>query len=108
MTNEEAFDLLYRKVCRCENESRDACDMCTKAYKMLEMCALKADRYRWHDLRKNPDDLPEIGKTVLCFCLGNWYRSIKNTGYPNSTRYFNLFVIAWREFEPFEEELHDT
>jgi len=24
----------------------------------------------WHDLRKKPDDLPEEGEIVLCYCLG--------------------------------------
>lgn len=70
-----------------------------KIYEAVE----KADIYRWHDKRKNPNDLPKDGETVLVymkggylllwnackeiFCLESWER-----------------VIAWKYIEPFEEE----
>lgn len=25
----------------------------------------KADQYRWHDLRKNPDDMPDVGCPII-------------------------------------------
>lgn len=31
---------------------------------------LKAGKPKWHDLQKNPDDLPKEGEIVLCYCLG--------------------------------------
>ena len=36
----------------CIKAIEDACILAVEALK-------KADKYRWHDLRKNPDDLPE-------------------------------------------------
>lgn len=68
----------------------------------------KAEKYRWHDLRKNPDDLPEIGRLVTCFCAGNQYQAMtidKNKHWNTCIALFmTSFVIAWREIEPFEEE----
>ena len=57
MTNEEAYEIIKSSL------RDDVID--TKSFfprKVREVClkALeKADKYRWHDLRKNPDDLPE-------------------------------------------------
>ena len=31
----------------------------TVAFEEAIKALVKADKYRWHDLRKNPDDLPE-------------------------------------------------
>ena len=41
----------------CDVQISDALDVAIEA---LE----KADKYRWHDLRKNPDDLPPVEKEV--------------------------------------------
>ena len=80
-----------------------------------------ADKYRWHDLRKNPEDLPECGKDVLCYIKSNIIGFFN--GYlvcdlcgidavidePMWEDYygevsFSFNVIAWREIEPFEED----
>ena len=76
----------------------------------------KADKYRWHDLRKNPDDLPEA--------IGGGYESeyvLVMTGTPEwnsweqayyhhgkrlwSTPFYEQNVFAWRYIEPFEESI---
>ena len=54
MTNKEAKTIMEKLLLfyRPLGGSVEAWNMAIKA---LE----KADKYRWHDLRKNPDDLPE-------------------------------------------------
>lgn len=65
----------------------------------------KQERYVWHDLRKNPDDVPdepyepvlvaidigcgEVDYDIFCYEIDNW-----------SAR----MVIAWKHIEPCEEE----
>lgn len=67
------------------------------------------DTYRWHDLRKNPNDLPIYEKPYWCVIetMGKTlYDSKIKREYTVLKRYqiLNLkeFVIAWREIEPFE------
>ena len=81
--------------------------------KIVSKALEKADKYRWHDLRKNPDDLPEA--------IGGGYESeyvLVMIGIPEwdhwewayyhhdkklwSTYEQNIF--AWRYIEPFKEE----
>lgn len=63
------------------------------------------NKYRWHDLRNNPYDVPdepyepvlvaidigcsEVDYDIFCYGIENW-----------SAR----MVIAWKHIEPFEEE----
>ena len=72
----------------------------------------KADKYRWHDLRKNPDDLPEAdeyGKSEYVLVrLGTpeWY-SCEWAYYNHNAKVWSLYeqnVFAWRYIEPFKEE----
>lgn len=74
----------------------------------------KAEKYRWHDLRKDPKDLPNKDEIYL-ICIEyhteekevemgyyenmNWYRRGVRPRIPNYG-----YVIAWREIEPFEED----
>lgn len=79
------------------------------------------DKYRWHSLRENPDDLPNHGERVL-FCTaidsepfywtGNfcqWSEDSKDfsnddyEGYVTRSVYDVEEVIAWRYIEPFNE-----
>lgn len=64
-------------------------------------------KYRWHDLRKNPDDLPNNSRPVLVADI-NWNVCIR-AYFVNSNGYGKWSqdkygVIAWREIEPFEGE----
>lgn len=80
------------------------------------------DRYRWHDLRKNPDDLPRINNKIgtskqVMFIdmdkepyIGCFASAIGVSGHIRKRWYADFCddkikdVIAWREIGPFEEE----
>lgn len=71
------------------------------------------DKYKWHDLRKNPDDLPkENCKQYICFEeYWNPNEEQFETGFVIywfvngrfSTIGLMVEVIAWKEIEPYEE-----
>ena len=107
MTNEEAKTImdnliyLYRPL----GNSLKAWHMAIKA---LE----KADKYRWHDLRKNPDDLPEADGNsesdyVLVMIGTPEWNSWEQAYYHHGKRLWSTYdqnVFAWRYIEPFKEE----
>lgn len=73
----------------------------------------KTDKYRWHDLRKNPNDLPPNFHTVV-ICLKGFegleigvdlamHNTLNGLWGTNSFSYKDSDVIAWKEIEPFEE-----
>lgn len=75
----------------------------------------KAERYHWHDLRKNPDDIPSGRNMCMCFAEGDFViedGSVVHGKYPviipfpfSEYEYrCNFKVVAWREIEPFEED----
>ena len=110
MTNEEAKTImdnliyLYRPL----GNSLKAWHMAIKA---LE----KADKYRWHDLRKNPDDLPKdngYGESdyVLVMIGTPEWNSWEQAYYHHGKRLWSTYeqnVFAWRYIEPFEENKDD-
>lgn len=125
MTNEEAIMLLNpstRILALAEIEyyngfrGKDAYikakeDACILAVEALE----KADKYRWHDLRKNPDDLPEAdeyGRSEFVFVMTGtpeWY-SCEWAYYHHDKKLWSIYeqdVFAWRYIEPFEENKDD-
>lgn len=72
-------------------------------------------KYRWHDLRKDPDDLPALEKKVECvFPSGKhrflsmhkvgdeyvWEENLLTCVYMDKLN----TIRAWREIEPFEVE----
>ena len=85
-------------------------------YEAIEMAvdALeKADKYKWHDLRKNPDDLPEaIGggyesEYVLVLIGTPEWNSWEQAYYHHDKKMWSTYeqnVFAWRYIEPFKEE----
>ena len=108
MTNKEAKTImdnliyLYRPL----GGSLEALHMAIKA---LE----KADKYRWHDLRKNPDDLPEgfegsyESEYVLVMIGTPEWNSWEQAYYHHGKRLWSTYeqnVFAWRYIEPFKEE----
>ena len=108
MTNKEAKTImenliyLYRPI----GDSLEAWDMAIEALK-------KADKYRWHDLRKNPDDLPEaIGggyesDYVLVMIGTPEWNDWEQAYYHHGKRLWSTYeqnVFAWRYIEPFEGE----
>ena len=73
----------------------------------------KADKYKWHDLRKNPDDLPEaIGggyesDYVLVMIGTPEWNSWEQAYYHHGKRLWSTYeqnVFAWRYIEPFKGE----
>lgn len=72
----------------------------------------KADKYRWHDLRKNPDDLPEAdgnseSEYVLVMIGTPEWNSWEQAYYHHGKRLWSTYeqnVFAWRYIEPFKEE----
>ena len=75
----------------------------------------KADKYRWHDLRKNPDDLPEAdeyGRSEFVFVMTGtpeWY-SCEWAYYHHDKKLWSTYernVFAWRYIEPFKENKDD-
>ena len=108
MTNEEAKTImdnliyLYRPL----GNSLKAWHMAIKALK-------KANKYRWHDLRKNPDDLPEAicdgdeSEYVLVMTGTPEWNSWEQAYYHHDKKEWSTYeqnVFAWRHIEPFEEE----
>ena len=111
MTNKEVYEIIKSSL------RDDVID--TKSFfprKVREVClkALKkADKYRWHDLRKNPDDLPEaIGggyesEYVLVMIGTPEWNGWEQAYYHHGKRLWSTYeqdVFAWRYIEPFEEE----
>lgn len=76
----------------------------------IYLAGLKAGRPQWHDLRKDPNDLPKEDRYYLIYTvLGNYYVSKHH----HNTNYWigiqNQFVsikqvIAWCEIPTFEKE----
>ena len=84
-----------------------------KAWHMGIKALEKADKYRWHDLRKNPDDLPEAidggdeSEYVLVMIGTPEWNSWEQAYYHHGKRLWSTYdqnVFAWRYIEPFEEE----
>ena len=110
MTNKEAIEQLKERLA-----ITDYRQQIPEYYEAIEMAveALeKADKYRWHDLRKNPDDLPEYngyGKSEYVLVMigtPEWY-SCEWAYYSHNAKMWSTYeqdVFAWRYIEPFKEE----
>ena len=57
----------------------------------------KAEKYKWHDLRKNPGDLPLLGEEIEVFTIDHDYRILKFT-------HHSKYIVAWKHRESFEVE----
>ena len=125
MTNEEAIihiEQIRPKKCKMVNgklqggfpdHDSDTGKAIDAAIKALE----KADKYRWHDLRKNPDDLPEAdeygcSERVLAVTGTPEWGDYEWAYYNHNTRMWSTpfcvqNVCAWRYIEPFKENKDD-
>ena len=109
MKPEEAIETIKIAIAEVEwNYPIDYTVAFEEAIKALE----KADKYRWHDLRKNPDDLPEdngYGKSEYVLVMigtPEWY-SCEWAYYSHNAKMWSIYeqnVFAWRYIEPFKEE----
>ena len=128
MTNEEAIkifkSIIIAEIDRLpyhydEEVDDDVYDNIERIDEILELNKIvikaleKADKYRWHDLRKNPDDLPEaIGggyesEYVLVMIGTPEWNSWEQAYYKHDKRMWSTYdqnVFAWRYVEPFKEE----
>ena len=130
MTNEEAIkmfkDIIMVEINRLpyhydEEIGEDVYDSASKVDELLQLNKIvskalkKADKYRWHDLRKNPDDLPEAdeyGRSEFVFVMTGtpeWY-SCEWAYYHHDKKLWSIYeqdVFAWRYIEPFKENKDD-
>ena len=128
MTNEEAVKM-FKAIIMAEIErlphhydaevDDDVYDDINKVDELLQLNKIvskalkKADKYRWHDLRKNPDDLPEaiggsyVSEYVLVMIGTPEWNSWEQAYYHHGKRLWSTYeqnVFAWRYIEPFKEE----
>ena len=104
---------LYELERYCSNIARVDLEPVPRLIKEVRERRENEDKYRWHDLRNNPDDLPEkdgeylvyvfmrgniaFGLTARKFyMIGQWEGEFYNIKKPNE-------VLAWREIEHFED-----
>ena len=105
MTNKEAIRYAKENIIAYTSEMAE--------FKVIAIEALeKADKYKWHDLRKNPDDLPEADEygrsefVLVMIGTPEWY-SCEWAYYHHDKKLWSIYeqdVFAWRYIEPFEEE----
>ena len=131
MTNEEAIkmfkDIIMAEIDRLPHHydaevGEDVYDNTSSVNELLQLNKIvskaleKADKYRWHDLRKNPDDLPEaIGgggesEYVLVMIGTPEWNSWEQAYYHHGKRLWSTYeqnVFAWRYIEPFGENKDD-
>ena len=111
MTNKEAIEQFKERLAITDYRKQ-----IPEYYEAIEMAvdALeKADKYRWHDLRKNPDDLPEAvgggyeSDYVLVMIGTPEWNSWEQAYYHHGKKMWSTYdqsVFAWRYIEPFKEE----
>ena len=110
MKPEEAIETIKIAIAEVEwNYPMDYTVAFEEAIEALE----KADKYRWHDLRKNPDDLPEAiyggdeSEYVLVMTGTPEWNSWEQAYYHHGKEEWSTYeqnVFAWRYIEPFEEK----
>ena len=78
-------------------------DEVKKGYKDGFLAGLKAGRPQWHDLRKNPNDLPsdEHGHVVM---NQDWDKVVIRNGRFEHLDGYKADVIAWCEIPIFDKE----
>lgn len=69
MTIKEAIDRQRWKVENCDGCGRRKDDI--ESFEMAIKALEKADKYRCHDLRKDPNDLPPFNEVVLVYIVGS-------------------------------------
>ena len=130
MTNEEAIKM-FKAIIMAEIDrlphhydaevGEDVYDSTSKVNKLFELNKIvskalkKADKHKWHDLRKNPDDLPEAdeygcSEYVLVMIGTPEWNSWEQAYYHHGKRLWSIYeqdVFAWRYIEPFKGNKDD-
>lgn len=91
-------DDLIKRIRVLENNWAAALERCENQYNLL-------DKYRWHDLRTDPKDLPDTKRFVevrtedsLPYYFG-WYDTESEAGMWYDVAGFSMDPIKWREIE---------
>lgn len=99
----------FASECTADGKCFNAKIMAIEALNKQAIREKTIDKYRWHDLRKNPDDLPDDEREY--WVHGVWGSGKVSEGgcvFKKDDGYFdacwNFNVTAWREIEPFDEE----
>lgn len=91
-------------------------EMNDNQFKLLVENDLKNEKYRWHDLRKNPDDLPEEDSKIVVFYGTLYEKSYYNIEpakmfrlpltviHDDDNGHDILSPVAWKYIELFDEE----
>ena len=78
-----------------------------KYFEKTFLAGLKAGRPQWHDLRKDPNDLPNNTRQVLCAEKGGGYsvgEYWEKEGGWGEDRLLGEEVISWCEIPTFDKE----
>lgn len=124
MTSQEAKAILEANAVPAFPQQIDCLDWLT-AMDMASEALEKQEKYKWHDLRKNPDDLPEkqpkltMSKPVIVWMGDSYWNHLMQDYYDYSNHEWALSslyeihdwsliqsneVIAWKYIEPFGSE----
>lgn len=84
----------------------------TVAFEEAIKALVKADKYRWHDLRESPYDLPRVtngyGESdyvlVKTGCFEWCDMEMAYYSYAKKQWSIDNYVFAWRYIEPFKDE----
>lgn len=97
-------DITYNEIKEIDGEN------CAKHYMNLKKLVDKKEKYKWHDLRKNPEDLPKENGLFICveriyswgYCDEYTYRAVAKIEEYTDDRGAKRTPIAWKEIEQFE------
>ena len=81
----------------------------TAAFEEAIKALMKTDKYKWHDLREIPYDLPRVingyGESDYVLVKTESYdMEIACYSYIKKQWSIDNYIIAWKYIEPFEEE----
>ena len=106
----------HKGVCKAQELEKEKCELLgiiqekDKAIKKLiaDIAGLKAGRPQWHDLEKEPTDLPKDNHNVWCKALDHygegWYDKDTNTWTLIYRGYHLHCIEAWCEIPTFDKE----
>ena len=103
------------KTIRCLENNLEDCEYRNEnQFRILCQMDLERAKYRWHDLRKNPEDLPNLftdedTEAVLVIDdLDEYHTAYYNYHFREwlSDTNYKFEVIAWREIEPFASDIN--
>lgn len=103
---EEALDELMNDAYGIDKELARHCTIVENLQELID----KQDKYKWHDLRKNPDDLPKDDGLYVVYenvyswgyCDYNTYECVKEVKQWSDGKLHK--PIAWKYIEEFEDE----